>query len=194
MAIFPVAGLILLIVGVRQRSRASAACLPLILPPAPDPYGPLPGPSGHRIPRRQQYYPSPPSRRRVPRRSIALIVIGSLLLVFGLLGILGRTGDLLPQHRDAPPSLKVGQCVAQSSVPSTQTGAGAAGLRRPGLDVGGGIDGGGRRVARTASSRTPSTRRSSINPPPYASCSTSAGTVLRRDRHTGQPDLRPGRL
>ena len=60
LAIFPVAGLILLIVGLGVRQRSSALGGP---PPAypchlaPDPYGPLPGPSAPPTP--PQYYPSP---------------------------------------------------------------------------------------------------------------------------------------
>jgi hypothetical protein len=36
------------------------------------------------------------------------------MLAFGLLGILGRAADLVPQHGTSPHSVAVGQCIAQS--------------------------------------------------------------------------------
>lgn len=46
-----------------------------------------------------------------------MIVVGLLVLAGGLAQIASRaTADLTPQRRDTPPSLKVGQCVSQSSL------------------------------------------------------------------------------
>jgi hypothetical protein len=105
MAIIPIVGAILLIVGFRQRSRARQLH-PAYPPPAPyPPDAPAP----------PQYYPSPYRAPRPPRSGVALIVVGSLILALGLLGILGRAADLVPQQRDSPLSVKVGQCIRQSS-------------------------------------------------------------------------------
>ncbi len=107
----PIVGLILLIVGLRQRSRARQFFPPLP-PPGPYPYGPPPGPPGPPTP--PQYYPTPYPVPRPRRSGVALIVVGSLMLAFGLPGILGRAADLVPHHRDPVRSVKVGQCISQS--------------------------------------------------------------------------------
>lgn len=47
-----------------------------------------------------------------------MIAVGSLVLGSGLLGILGRAADLVPQQWDSPLCVKVGQCTRQSSFPA----------------------------------------------------------------------------
>jgi hypothetical protein len=122
----PIVGFILLIVGLRQRSHARQLPPPGYPPAGPFPYGPPPSASvdtGYAYqpgppvpPTPPPYYPDTNPAPRPVTRGTALIVVGSLMLAFGLLGILGRAADLVPQHQDAPPALKVGQCVAQSSL------------------------------------------------------------------------------
>jgi len=101
----PIVGLVLLIVGLRQRSRSRQ--LPAAYPP-PGPYPP--GPPAPPAP--PQYYPGPQPAPRPPRSGIALIVVGSLLLAGGLLGIVGGATDLAKQNRNADRSPNVGQCIA----------------------------------------------------------------------------------
>jgi hypothetical protein len=116
MAIIPIVGAILLIVGLRQRSRARQ------FPPGYPPPGPFP-PGAPAPPAPPEYYPSPYPAPRPQRSSVALIVIGSLILAFGLLGILSSAADLAPRHGDPalsligdpPRSVKVGQCIGQSN-------------------------------------------------------------------------------
>jgi hypothetical protein len=120
----PIVGLILLIVGLRQRSRTRQPP-PSGYPPAgpypdgPPPSAPLvtgyayqPGPPVPATP--PQYYPDSYSTPPPARRGTVLIVVGSLMLAFGLLGILGRAADLVPQHGASRHSVAVGQCIAQS--------------------------------------------------------------------------------
>jgi hypothetical protein len=111
-AIFPIVGLILLIVGVRQQSRARRLP-PGLRPPEPYPYSPPQNPSEPGSPAPQQeYYPSPPPAPRPSRWSIALIIVGSLLLAGSLLGIISGTKNPALQNRSAPTSPDVGQCIA----------------------------------------------------------------------------------
>jgi hypothetical protein len=110
-AIFPIVGLILLIVGIRQQSRARR--LPPGYPPAGSyPHSPPQNPSEAGSPAPPEYYPGPPAAPRPSRWSIALIVVGSLLLAGGLLGILSGAKDLTLQNRSAPALPGVGQCIA----------------------------------------------------------------------------------
>ena len=108
MAIFPVAGLILLFVGLRQQSRARQ--LPAAnLPPTPYPADPPSYPPGPPTPEFDPNLATPP---RAPRWSNALIAVGSLLLIFGLLGIMGNAKHLVWQSSNTPKSPDVGQCIA----------------------------------------------------------------------------------
>jgi hypothetical protein len=110
-AIFPIVGLILLIVGIRQQSRARRLP-PGHPPPEPSPYSPPQNPSEPGSPAPQEYYPSPPPAPPPSRWSIALIIVGSLLLAGSLLGIISDTKNLTLQNRSAPTSPDVGQCIA----------------------------------------------------------------------------------
>ena len=108
-AIVPVIGAVLLFIGLRQQSRARRASTDHP-PPGPSPSGPPPnaGLSYQPIP------PTPPIPYPAPRPSqwsIVLIVLGSLLLIFGLLGIIGRVSDIDVHASTTPPSLSVGQCI-----------------------------------------------------------------------------------
>jgi hypothetical protein len=108
-AIFPIVGLIMLLVGIRQQTRARRPP-PGYPPPGLYPYGVPPGPLTPPTP--PQYYPGLSPVPRPSRGSIALIVVGSLLLAGSLLGIMGGAKDLALQDRSGPTSPDVGQCIA----------------------------------------------------------------------------------
>ncbi len=115
MAIFPVTGLILFIVGIRQHSRARQ--LPPADPqPTPNPTDPLSLPGDSPSP--SQYDPSSYIQPRPSRWSVALIAVGGLLVIFGLLGIADGAADLVRQSRgtvSSPQTPNVGQCIAASN-------------------------------------------------------------------------------
>jgi hypothetical protein len=135
----PVLGLILLVVGLRQRSRRRRPPLlgnpmgpPGYPPSGPSPYG-YPPPSGP-VDTGYPYQPGPPAppahpqyyptgyQAEPPRGSsgTALIVVGSILLAFGLVGILRSAADMASQHRSSAHgsahSADVGQCIGQSNL------------------------------------------------------------------------------
>jgi hypothetical protein len=113
----PIAGLVLLIVGLQRRSQSRRQAPPptQMAPPYgyPPPSGPvadypdLPGPPPYPPP-----YPAPyPVPTRRGSSGTALIVTGSLLLALGVLGFLGRlVGTSGPSERSA----HVGQCLSQT--------------------------------------------------------------------------------
>lgn len=112
----PIVGLILLIVGIRQRSRARRVPpgypppghYPYDLPPNPD-HPPAPAPPA-------QQHPDDYSAPRATHSGTALIVVGALMLAFGLFGIVGRAADLMPRQHESQPSVKVGECISQSDL------------------------------------------------------------------------------
>src|ERR1700761_6453075 len=110
-------GIILLIVGLRRRSRTgqppggNPVIPPGYPPPAPYPYG-YPPPS---YPQPPTYpppypagYPAEPPRRR---SGTALIVVGSILLAFGVLGIVSQVGNAASRAGRSARSANVGQCI-----------------------------------------------------------------------------------
>ncbi len=116
----PIVGAILLIAGLRQRSQ-SRRPPPSANPMAPPGYPP-PGPyqDGYPPPQPPTYpsnYPAdyPPPR---PRGSsgTALIVVGSILLGFGVLGILGQLANSASRVGHSARSANVGQCVGAFTV------------------------------------------------------------------------------
>lgn len=115
MAIFPVTGLILFIVGIRQHSRARQ--LPPADPqPTPNPTDPLSLPGDSPSP--SQYDPSSYTQPQPSRWSVALIAVGGLLVIFGLLGIADGAADSVRQSRgtvSSPQTPNVGQCIAASN-------------------------------------------------------------------------------
>jgi hypothetical protein len=125
MAGIPAVGLILLIVGLRQRSR-SRQQQPGCPPPGPYPYGPPPPPGisvGSYYPQSPgppapptpaQFYPTGDPPPHPARSGTALIVAGSLVLAFGMLGILGQATNGVSQHRSSTHSPNIGQCISQS--------------------------------------------------------------------------------
>jgi hypothetical protein len=112
MAVIPIVGVILLIVGLQRRSRGPQ--LPSgYPPPVPNAYGPpapnpYPPPNPYGPPAPPPYYPPPPPARS----SSALIVFGLLLLAGGLVGIASRATQDLAHKADPQPSVRVGQCIA----------------------------------------------------------------------------------
>lgn len=127
----PIVGLVLLIVGLRQRSQGRHQ--PPFANPPGYPYGyPQPGPypSGYpppnagypnqpgppQPPTYPQYYPTGyPVPRPGGSSGIALIVVGSILLGFGALGILGSVGRAASRAARAAHSANVGQCISAFS-------------------------------------------------------------------------------
>lgn len=115
----PIVGLILLIAGLRQRSRDRQ------LPPSATPMGPPgypppgPYPNGYpppAPPTPPQYYPAN-YPAAPPRRSLgtALIVVGSVLLAFGMLAILSQVGKVGSRAQRKANSANVGQCISAFS-------------------------------------------------------------------------------
>jgi hypothetical protein len=130
----PIVGLVLLIVGLRQRSqsrRLPSSANPMVPPgyppPGPYPFGyPAPGMppnTGHAdqprppaSPTYPQYYPTGyPAPRPRGSSGTALIVVGSILLGFGVLGILGGVGDAASRAGRSAGSANVGQCISAFS-------------------------------------------------------------------------------
>jgi hypothetical protein len=118
----PIAGLILLIVGLLRRSqskRQHAFDGPMVPPPGPYPYGyPPPGGqvAGYPNLAGPPPYPPPyaapyPTPQRRGSSGTALIVTGSILLAFSVLGFIGRLADTSSQSER---SAHVGQCLSQS--------------------------------------------------------------------------------
>jgi hypothetical protein len=109
---FPIVGLMMLLLGLRRRSqiRSRARMLP---PPGPYPYGypPPSGPVNAGYPNPQgpplpptyppAYPPGYPAPRPVGSSGTALIVVGSLLLAFGVFGFLGRAANVVSRTEHA---------------------------------------------------------------------------------------------
>jgi hypothetical protein len=115
---FPVAGLILLIVGLVRRSqsrRQPGIQSPMGPPPGHQPYG-YPPPSGPvagypHFPGPPPYPPRYPAPRRSGSSGTALLVTGSILLAVSVLGFIGRLGEVSSESQR---SARVGQCLSQS--------------------------------------------------------------------------------
>ena len=118
---FPVVGLILLLLGLRQRSqrRRQQVMPPMMPPPGPYPYGypppnlgypnqPAPPPPAAYPPAYPPGYPPPPPRGS---SGTALIVVGSLLLAFGVLGFIGRVANVANRVDN---SAHIGDCLSQN--------------------------------------------------------------------------------
>jgi hypothetical protein len=110
----PAIGLVCLVIGLVQHGRRR--------PPPPPPYSPYPPyppppPMGYQTPYPGPAYPAYPPplppRPRARQSATTLIIIGSLLLVFGVLGILGNLGSVLSEggHDSL---LAVGDCISES--------------------------------------------------------------------------------
>lgn len=121
--VFPVLGLILLIIGLVERSKANRPRPPYVpgYPghPVPPSYPGYPPPPGYPLP----YLPPPPPRSTAGR---GLIAAGSILLVLSLIGIAGRAatgvGDRAAAEKFTPP-VKVGQCITGEALASGTIGA-----------------------------------------------------------------------
>ena len=121
---FPVVGLILLLLGLRRRSQSRRQAMPPMMPPpGPYPYGyPPPNvayPNQPGPPPPTPYPPAyppvyPPGYPATPPRGssgTALIVVGSLLLAFGVLGFVGRIANVATRVDN---SAHVGDCLSQN--------------------------------------------------------------------------------
>lgn len=128
----PILGIILLIVGLRRRSRTRQppGGNPMIPPgypsPAPYPYG-YPPPSFPQPPTYPPPYP-PGYPAEPPRRpsGTALIVVGSILLGLGVLGIIGQVGQAALRAGHSARSADVGQCIAGSEMQEEPIGIAAS--------------------------------------------------------------------
>jgi hypothetical protein len=125
MAGIPAVGLILLIVGLRQRSRSRqqqpgyppSGPHSYRLPPPPvtsvgPNYPQSPGPPAPPTP--AQFYPTSYPAPRPARSGIALILVGSLMLAFGVLGISSQTAKFVAQRGNSAHPPNIGQCITQS--------------------------------------------------------------------------------
>jgi hypothetical protein len=113
----PLLGMILLIVGLQQRSRRRRLS-PFANPPTPYPYGyPYPyQPGPPQPPTHPPYYPTGyPGPPRPGSSGTALIVVGSILLGFGVLGVLGGVVDAASRAGRSAGSANVGQCISAFS-------------------------------------------------------------------------------
>jgi hypothetical protein len=127
MSVIPIAGAVLLVVGLRRRSRGPQ--LPPGYPPPPNPYGPPPNPyQPGPPPTPPQYYPSP----RPAGSSTALILVGLLLLGGGILGITSRAIEDLASHKQITAhAATVGQCMSESDVQQKHVNAPPQDCDRP---------------------------------------------------------------
>lgn len=115
----PIVGLILLLLGLSRRSqRRRQAPPPMVPPPGPYPYGyPPPNvgyPNQPGPPPPAPYPPPYPPGYPAPSRGssgTALIVVGSLLLAFGVLGFLGRIANVATR---VDKSAHIGDCLSQN--------------------------------------------------------------------------------
>jgi hypothetical protein len=111
----PIVGLILLIAGLRQRSQSRR------LPPSANPMGPpgypppSPYPDGYPPPQPPTYPPYYPAGYPAPgprgSSGTALVVVGSILLGLGVLGIMGQIANSASRVGHSARSANVGQCV-----------------------------------------------------------------------------------
>jgi hypothetical protein len=118
---FPVVGLILLLLGLSRRSRSRGqAPPPMFPPPGPYPYGypppnagypSQPGPPTYPPTYPPAYPPGYPAPRPRGSSGTALIVVGALLLAFGVLGFLGRLANVATRVDNSP---HVGECLSQN--------------------------------------------------------------------------------
>ena len=174
----PIAGLILLIVGLRRRSSARRLP-PAYPPPGPYPYGPPPAPPSPPMP--PQYYPT-----RLSSASSETVGCGVDRRRIADAG-LRPARNPRPRNRFGVTSSRPGAFGACRAVrltirfPGQQHVADTAGLRSIRFAARGRHGRGrGPRRAPTANSRTRSTRCCSIKRPPCASCSTSRRVSVTR--------------
>ena len=157
----PLVGLILLIVGLKQRSRRRLRPGPYA-PPYPPPYPPPPGyppnagyPAPPPPPGAYPGYPVGYPPPRTGSSGTALIAIGVVLLLLGGLGILGRaavvsskkpssassagsstqaTPSAQASPSSKPPSLQVGGCISESSFRTGSVSSGPFDCTDPALN------------------------------------------------------------
>ncbi|ORB57549.1 hypothetical protein BST42_00475 [Mycolicibacterium rhodesiae] len=121
--LIPAVGVLLLVLGLRDRSKARR-----MQPPYPGGYPPPPGygPPGYPPPG----YPPPGYPPMPPQRSTAgrgLITAGAILIAVGLAGAVGRVADSAGEHTAAEkfaPPVKIGQCITGEAL-----GSGAIGTK-----------------------------------------------------------------
>jgi hypothetical protein len=126
----PAIGLVCLVTGLVQHGRRRPPPPPPY-PPYP-PYPPPPPPMGYQTPYPGPAYPAYPPplppRPRARQSATTLIIIGSLLLVFGVLGILGNLAQVGSKHDQGPQAIgaspssttpadpQIGQCFGEFAV------------------------------------------------------------------------------
>jgi hypothetical protein len=121
----PLIGLVCLIVGLWDRARSRRQPRPAYLYPPYPPGPPGPPPMGYPSPYPRPPYPPPPyyppyvaPTRRAGKSSTVLIIIGAVLLAFGILSNAVRVaGDMGRKSRTsaADTSIQVGECIPQKA-------------------------------------------------------------------------------
>ncbi|SPM34173.1 hypothetical protein MRAB57_1986 [Mycobacterium rhizamassiliense] len=133
----PLIGLVCLIIGLRESARSRRQQRPAYpaypYPPGPPPMGypgaGYPGPYPPRPYPGYPPYPPPPPPRPKGKSGTALIIIGAVLLTFGILGNVVRVaGDMAGKsHRGASDtSIQVGECITQKAYLARSFGSGPA--------------------------------------------------------------------
>jgi hypothetical protein len=114
--LIPAIGVLLLVLGLLERSKARRA-----QPPHPPPYpGYPPYPPGYPPPYPAPGYPAPvPPPRATAGRG--LIIAGTILIALSLVGAAARVANSAGEHRAAentPPPAKMGQCITSEAMAS----------------------------------------------------------------------------
>ena len=119
--LFPAIGVLLLVLGLRERSKARRAQPPYPpgypgYPPYPPPgYAPPPYPVGYPPP---GYPPVPPPR---PTAGRGLIIAGTILIAISLVSTAVRVANSTGDHKTAEnigPPAKIGQCITSEAMAS----------------------------------------------------------------------------
>jgi hypothetical protein len=120
--LFPAVGVLLLVLGLRERSKARRAQPPGYpgFPPYPPPGYPPSYPVGYPP---SGYPPAPPPR---PTAGQGMIIAGVIVTILGLLGagvsVLNSVNDRKAAENTSPP-VKVGQCITGEAMASGRIGA-----------------------------------------------------------------------
>jgi hypothetical protein len=112
----PLIGLICLVIGLWTRSRSRRQPRPAYpYPPGPRPMGyPGPPPTNYPGPPYPGYPPPVAPPRRASGASTALITIGAVVLVLGIVGDFANVASRLAKRQEHT-SMRVGECITQMS-------------------------------------------------------------------------------
>lgn len=118
--LIPAIGVLLLVLGLRERSKARRAQQPYPpgypgYPPYPPPSYPTPYPVGYPPPG------YPPRQPPAPTAGRGLIIAGAILIGVSLVGAVGRVANSAGEHKAAEntsPPAKTGQCITSEAMAS----------------------------------------------------------------------------